>query len=124
MTASADQPTLATERLRVRPFTLADAAEVRALAGAWEIADTTLTIPHPYPLGAAETWIATHRAAWNARQRLTYAIVEEEHGTRLGAVSLVLAPASASAELGYWVAVPAWGRGYATEAAATVCDPD
>lgn len=41
-------PTLETERLVLRPFTLADAPEVQRLAGERAIADTTLNIPHPY----------------------------------------------------------------------------
>ncbi len=48
------QPTLTTPRLRLRPFTLADAPHVLALAGAREIGDTTLNIPHPYPPGGAK----------------------------------------------------------------------
>ena len=33
-----------------------------------------------------------------------------------------LTPAHAVGELGYWIAVSAWGRGYATEAAGALCD--
>ena len=49
---------LMTDRLLLRPFSSADAGPVHALAGAREVAATALTIPHPYPDGAAETWIA------------------------------------------------------------------
>lgn len=41
-------PTLETERLQLRAFTEADAAEVGPLIGAREVAATTLRIPHPY----------------------------------------------------------------------------
>jgi ribosomal-protein-alanine N-acetyltransferase len=51
------QPTLETEGLVLRAFTLADAPAVKALAGAREIASTTLNVPHPYEDGMAETWI-------------------------------------------------------------------
>jgi RimJ/RimL family protein N-acetyltransferase len=116
------QPVLLTPRLRLRPFELADGPEVEALAGVRAIADTTLSIPHPYPVGAAKAWIATHAPAWDARSNVNYAVTSADGGTLLGAVGLLLAPAHASAELGYWIAVPAWGRGYATEAAAALCD--
>ena len=55
-----EQPILRTQRLVLRPFVVDDALGVQVLAGAREIADTTLHIPHPYPAGAAEQWIATH----------------------------------------------------------------
>ena len=52
------QPSLKTERLKLRPFIADDADDVQRLAGAREIADSTTSIPHPYSIGAARTWIA------------------------------------------------------------------
>jgi ribosomal-protein-alanine N-acetyltransferase len=112
-----EQPTLTTQRLLLRPFTLADAPRVEALAGAREIADTTLHIPHPYPVGAAEQWIATHAPRFIAGTLATFAIVEPQSTDMVGAVGLAIESRDARAELGYWVGVPYWGRGYATEAA-------
>lgn len=68
-----ERPVLRTARLELRPFVLEDAPRVTELAGAREIADTTLTIPHPYPEGAAEGWIAAHQQAWEAGSGLTLA---------------------------------------------------
>ena len=51
---------LATKRLLLRPFTLDDAPAVQHLVSAYEIAENTLLIPHPYPDGAAADWIAKH----------------------------------------------------------------
>src|SRR3546814_10644279 len=50
-------------RLRLRPFEAADAAAVEDCVGRWEIARMTTRIAHPYPKGAAATWIAGHAAA-------------------------------------------------------------
>ena len=44
------QPVLATDRLLLRPFALADAPEVQRLAD-YEVASCTLDIPYPYPDG-------------------------------------------------------------------------
>lgn len=109
-------PTLTTARLVLRPFALSDAAEVQRLAGAREIADTTLHVPHPYPDGAAEAWIGGHAAAWAARDALTLAVTERPGGALVGAIGLILALPDRRAELGYWIGVPWWNRGYATEA--------
>ena len=115
------QPTLETARLRLRPFVPADAPAVEALAGVWAVADTTLTIPHPYPDSAAAAWIATHAAEWRAGTTVTYAVTRAADGALVGAVGLARTPSHAHASLGYWIAAPAWGRGYATEAAAALC---
>lgn len=114
------QPTLSGARLDLRPFSIDDAPAVQALAGAREIADTTLTIPHPYGDGVAEQWIATHAPAWAAGALASFAVVERAAGQLVGAIGLTLRPAHARAEMGYWIGVPFWNRGYATEAAELV----
>jgi ribosomal-protein-alanine N-acetyltransferase len=113
------QPTLRTERLLLRPFSLEDATAVQRLAGVREIAATTLNVPHPYLDGVAESWIGTHADAWNRQERVTFAITSAADGL-LGAISLHLRPTHRRAELGYWVGQPFWNRGYATEAAGAV----
>lgn len=114
------QPTLTTERLLLRPFDLGDAQTVQQLAGDRAIADTTLMIPHPYPDGVAEEWIATHAPRYADGTLATFAITLRGNGSLVGAIGLMVAPADARAELGYWVAVPHWGRGIATEAGRAV----
>jgi ribosomal-protein-alanine N-acetyltransferase len=114
------EATLETARLRLRPLTLADAAEVQRLAGAWEIADTTLTIPHPYADGMAEAWIATVGDLYARREQVVFAITARSDGQLLGAMGLVLRREHRRAELGYWIGKPFWNRGYATEAGIAV----
>lgn len=113
-------PTLTTERLVLRAFIPQDAADVRRLAGAREVAATTLNIPHPYPEGAAEEWIRTHQSAFEAGTGVNLAMTIREAGDLVGAIGLNLAAESNQAELGYWVGVPYWNRGYCSEAAAAV----
>lgn len=116
------QPDLVTSRLRLRPFEPADAPDVQRLAGSAAIATTTLTIPHPYPDGAAAEWIGTHASAWTSGRRAHYAVTERAAGDALvGTVTLALEPRHARAELGYWIAENRWGQGYASEAAAALC---
>ena len=117
-----EQPVLTTPRLVLRPFVFDDALGVQLLAGAREVADTTLHIPHPYPAGAAAQWIATHPITWEAGTGVTYAITDALSGVLMGAVGLTITPAHARGELGYWLGVPYWRRGYCTEAATAVVD--
>jgi len=116
----APMPVLRTTRLVLRPFRLDDAPEVQRLAGERDIAASTLTVPHPYPDGAAEEWIATHAAAWAEDRLLTLAVTTPADDTLVGAVGLQLAMADRRAELGYWIGIPWWNLGYATEASRAV----
>lgn len=115
-------PVLHTARLLLRPFEPPDAPAVETLAGAFEIADATLTVPHPYPPGAAVEWIASHAARWETGAGVTFAIVEREEGAVVGAIGLAIVPKYRHAELGYWVGVPFWNRGYCTEAGRAVLE--
>jgi ribosomal-protein-alanine N-acetyltransferase len=114
------RPILETERLLLRPFRLDDAPDVKRLAGAREVATTTLRIPHPYPDGAAEMWIGGHQAGFERGESVDFAVVRREDGALVGAVGLELRREHDRAELGYWIGVPFWNRGYATEAASAV----
>jgi ribosomal-protein-alanine N-acetyltransferase len=111
------QPVLETERLVLRPYRMADAPDVQRLAGAWEVAATTAAIPHPYPDGAAEQWIAGHASSFAEGRLVVYAVTMRETAELLGTVSLLDVQLNhARAELGYWIAREHWGKGYCTEA--------
>lgn len=122
MPFSADLPCIETPRLLLRPFVRADAPVVRQLAGAREIADTTLLIPHPYPEGAAEQWISTHADDWKARRGLALAITVRGGGELVGAIGLTFSEEHSRGELGYWVGLPYWRNGFATEATTALID--
>lgn len=105
-------PVLRTARLTLRPFTEADAPAVQELAGAYEVALNTAAIPHPYPDGTAALWIATHEEDFRSNRIHHFAV---DDGLLAGAMGLVMRDIGV-AEIGYWIGVPFWGRGYATEA--------
>ena len=117
-----EQPILHTRRLVLRPFALADAADVQRLAGADAVASTTANIPHPYEDGMAEAWISSQPADLADGTGIVYAITLAETGELCGAVGLTLNPEHQRAEMGYWIGVPYWGQGYCTEAAAALRD--
>lgn len=113
---------LETERLVLRPFTLADAGDVQRLAGNKAIADTTLNIPHPYEDGMAEAWIATHQPGLDAGELAAFAMTLKSGDALIGAISLKIDMEMQSADMGYWVGEPFWGQGYCTEAARRVVE--
>lgn len=109
-------PTIETERLVLRPYALDDAADIKRLAGDRAIADTTFRIPHPYPDGEAERFMSTHAVEYDGGIALHLAITLRSTGELAGGIGLLPCAEHAHAELGYWIGVPFWGRGYATEA--------
>lgn len=115
-----ERPTLKTDRLILRPFAEKDAPRVEELAGAREIADTTLSIPHPYPAGAAAEWIATHAASWTEEQHADFAITDASTAELIGAIGQGINRQHEHGEMGYWIGVPYWNKGFCTESARAV----
>jgi RimJ/RimL family protein N-acetyltransferase len=73
-------------------------------------------VPHPYPQGAAEKWIASHLLQYLEKQNVVFA-VRSQSGDLYGAINLSLKMHDQVGELGYWIAVPFWNQGLCTEAA-------
>lgn len=112
-------PTLHANRILLSPFTLDDAAPVRRYAGDPKVARTTLHVPHPYPDGAAEKWIASHLLHYLEKRNAVFA-VRSPTGDVIGAINLGLNMKDEMAELGYWIGVPFWNKGFCTDAARRV----
>lgn len=114
MPMPATLPILRSTRLLLRPFAADDAARVQMLLDDEEVAKQTLSIPHPYPAGAAAQWIAKHEEWLAAGTQAIWAITLD--GRLVGAMGLRIVAAHHRAEAGYWVAREAWGQGIASEA--------
>jgi RimJ/RimL family protein N-acetyltransferase len=108
---------LRTARLLLRSFIDKDVPTVVRLAGVKEIAATTLQIPHPYVEEDASTFFAKANEDFRAGRSVSFAITIQANKELCGAVGLHIAKEHNHAELGYWIGVPYWGQGYATEAA-------
>ena len=107
---------LETERLRLRSYTNADVAELVPLVNVREVAATTLRIPYPYTEEDARAFLAMARET----DKLWLAITLRSDARQIGGIGLRLDERNQHAELGYWIGVPYWGKGYATEAAREV----
>ena len=111
---------LQTRRLRLRPFRRGDEGELARHLGDWEITRMLAPNPHPYDTDHAEAWIDECLAQPNGHKYgLRLAIEEPNEPALAGGIGLTPGD-DAGFELGYWIARPLWGRGYATEAASAV----
>jgi [ribosomal protein S5]-alanine N-acetyltransferase len=110
---------LQTARLLLRPLKLDDAPILSSLAGRREIADTTISIPHPYSEEQAREWITRHLGPTDTTKEIVFAITFKAAESLIGTVGLrEIDREHSQAEMGLWIAVEAWGKGYATEASA------
>ncbi len=96
-------------RLTYRPLEDRDATRIALYAGDWDVARMSARIPFPYSEPLARAWMETLDDDEFVR-------IIELDGELIGAVGYVPAT-DGSAEIGYWIGRPWWGRGYATEAA-------
>ena len=112
---------LHSERLTLRPWQPGDAAAVQAVM-ADERMHRHLPLPWPYTAEDARRFVTEHGPSGRATgTRLDCAVAETTTGRLVGSATLQLPVAGpGSAEIGYWVAVADWGKGYATEAARTL----
>jgi RimJ/RimL family protein N-acetyltransferase len=109
-------PVLETKRLALRAPRLEDAKAVATLANDRRIAENTARIPHPYKVADAESFIGGASKSGEAAFLITL-----RDATVIGACGIMF-QYEATPELGYWLGVPYWGKGYATEALHAVID--
>lgn len=107
---------LETERLTLRRPTPLDGGAIARLANDRRIAENTRRLPHPYREDDALQFIA----ALAAGSRETVFLIELQ-AQPIGMVGLDFRNLAAP-ELGYWLGVDYWGRGFATEAAQGAID--
>jgi RimJ/RimL family protein N-acetyltransferase len=108
-----------TPRLLLRPGFPEDAPALASAIADQAIVRNLANVPWPYCMRDAEAFLAS------PRDPVLPSLLVFERGARapqlVGACGLARRP-SGSVEMGYWVARPAWGRGYATEACTALID--
>lgn len=103
---------LVTPRLILRPSRPDDAPCFALGLGQYDVARWLAPIPWPFTLAMAAEWL---RGAPENRPERAMFIIDLPGRGLIGAVVL-------TEELGFWIARPHWGRGFATEAASAVVD--
>jgi RimJ/RimL family protein N-acetyltransferase len=114
------QPTLTTERLILRPYSMDDAKELQKLIGNRGISDTMHSVPHPYTVGMAEEWISKRQAMFDEGKSAQFLVTDKLNGFLIGGIGLTIYKDDENAELGYWIGTPHWHKGYCSESALAV----
>ncbi len=114
------QPSITGGQLALRPWQASD-AEVVATACQDPLIQRYTRVPVPYLISDAQEFIRTSADAWASGAEANYAVVE--HRQVVGAISLMsFDHQQATAEIGYWVAPWARGRGIARTAIGMIAD--
>ena len=98
----------------LRPWSFADVNDLSTLANNRKIWDNVRDyFPHPYTRQKAEEWVSLH----HQKKPVTHFAIEAA-GKLAGGISILQKEDiyRCSAEIGYWIGEPYWGRGIATEA--------
>lgn len=114
---------LETRRLWLRWPRLADAQAIVRLAGEKAVAEMTALIPHPYPPESAEPFLFHARKTNADGHSLQLAItLKGKPNAVIGMVGIGPGLEDHRPHLGFWLGMPYWGQGFATEAARALID--
>lgn len=113
---------LETRRLWLRWPRQADVAAIVRQAGEKAVAEMTGVVPHPYARSDGERFVIEARLANTEGRRLTMAITPRAKPSEPVGIVGIAYDRDTSPVLGYWLGVPAWGQGIATEAARALID--
>jgi RimJ/RimL family protein N-acetyltransferase len=113
---------LETSRLWLRWPRMADAQAILRQAGDKVVAETTGTVPHPYPPQAVEPFIFGARKGNALGEHLVLAITHKARPNELIGVIGIHPREAGLPFIGYWLGKAHWGEGLATEAAQAMID--
>ena len=111
---------LQTERLILGAFEKVPAKTWLGIIRDKEVAQTTLSLPHPCTLKDAKLWRGQQIEAIKQGRVLRWSVIKKDGDDVIGGLKLSLNQRFNSAEIGYWVGKKYWGHGYASEAAPAV----
>ena len=112
--------TLETERLLLRAPSLDDADAVKAIVSHPNVARLMLNVPYPYPDDGAVTWISSLIDSENINY--SFLITLKDTGTLIGSTGIHPHERFSRAEIGYWLGLDFWNKGYMSEACRAVID--
>ncbi len=105
-----------TERLLLRPGWADDAPALHAALNDVEVTMKLARVPWPYDLVDAEAFLGQPRTPGDAR----FLIFDRHKGSANLIGGIGIHDQAGELEMGYWIARPHWGKGYATEAGRAV----
>lgn len=117
------QNELVTERLRLRAIGVDDAEDVAAACGDPSTREFLPFLPSPYTVADALDWITNQAMRAYDEGGAQWAVTDRDTGRFLGVIGLPnVHKGRGAAEIGYWMAPWARGKGYMTETVVAVTE--
>ena len=114
---------ISTPRLLLRHFKKSDAPAVARIAGDRKIADTMISVPHPYTIEYFNEWLVKIDTQYKNCSAFHFAITLKSDEKLIGSIELRdIDREHLQAELSLWIGADWWNSGYATEAANAVIE--
>jgi [ribosomal protein S5]-alanine N-acetyltransferase len=109
-------PTISTARLILRPLVMQDAGTLHWI---YQVEGVLRYFPSPAPppLEKVQKFVQDQSRHWEQYGYGNWAVTLKEHGQLIGWAGPQFLPETGETEVGYLLARPFWGCGYATEAA-------
>lgn len=115
-------PKIETKKLFLTELKAEDIPEIVKYASNKNISNFTQNIPFPYSEKDAVFWINMANQGFENGHQYTFAIRTKERNNFIGGIGLNIERKYKRAEIGYWIAKPFWGKGYATEATKSIIE--
>jgi ribosomal-protein-alanine N-acetyltransferase len=111
-----EQPVLGTRRLQLRPPESSDLLDIQKQASFREIADTMISLPHPYPPGEAGKYLDRMQHERTAGRAVVYLIERRAEKEFCGLIEIRdIDHEHSQGELSFWLERKSWGVGYMSE---------
>ncbi len=115
-------PTLKTERLILRPISMDDVDDIQRLFAYWEIIQhLSAKVPWPYPNDGALTHIRDDVLPQMQKGEIHVWSIRTKDNEFIGSINLRMTESN-DGHRGFWLALPHHGKGYMSEAVASVND--
>jgi len=112
-------PTIRVAGFAIRPYRKGDEHSIVENINNTKIARATLTIPYPYTMADALSWIDQSLKARRRRNKTEINFAIDKGGRVIGGIGLGEIDGH-DAEIGYWLGERYWGQGIATAAVKAV----